>query len=70
MLNMPPFFQRVSALVAPGGYVVSIASRGPATPFYTSAPTLERGFARHGLRTVATGSHDGATYHVAERPVE
>jgi len=68
MLNMPPFFERVSALLAPGGYVVSIASRGPATPFYSSAATLERGFARHGLRTVAEGSHEAATYHVAERP--
>jgi SAM-dependent methyltransferase len=68
MLNMPPFFERVSALVAPGGYVVSIASRGPATPFYTPATTLERGFERHGLRTVAAGTQDAATYHVAERP--
>jgi len=68
MLNMPPFFERVSALVAPGGYVVSIASRGPATPFYSPATTLERGFARHGLRTVAAGGHEAATYHVAERP--
>ena len=68
MLNMPPFFEHVSALLAPGGYVVSIASRGPTTPFYSSATTLERGFARYGLRTVAAGSHEAATYHVAERP--
>ena len=68
MLNMPPFFEPVSALVGPGGYVVTIASRGPGTPFYTPGKTLERGFARHGLRTIAAGSHEGATYHIAERP--
>lgn len=68
MLNMPPFFKPVARITAPGGYVVSIASRGPTTPFYTPAETLERGFERQGLRTVAAGSLEGATYHVAERP--
>jgi SAM-dependent methyltransferase len=68
MMNMPPFFEQVASLVAPGGYVVSIASRGPTTPFYTPAKTLERGFARRGLRTLAAGTSGTATYHVAERP--
>jgi SAM-dependent methyltransferase len=68
MMNMPPFFEQVAELVAPGGYVVSIASRGPATPFYTPSSTLERGFARRGLRTVAAGTPGGAAYHVAQRP--
>jgi SAM-dependent methyltransferase len=66
MMNMPPFFEQVAALVAPGGFVVSIASRGPTTPFYTPARTLERGFGRHGFRTVATDP--AGTYYVAERP--
>jgi SAM-dependent methyltransferase len=66
MMNMPPFFEQVSALVAPGGYVVAIASRGAGTPFYTPAATLERGFGRRGLRTVATDP--GGTHYVAERP--
>jgi SAM-dependent methyltransferase len=68
MLNMPAFFARTAALVAPGGYVVTIASRGPTTPFYTASETLQRGFGRHGLRTVAAGTFGPATYHVAERP--
>jgi SAM-dependent methyltransferase len=68
MLNMPPFFEQVAKLVAPGGYVVSIASRGPTTPFYTPSSTLERGFARRGLRTVAADTSGTATYHVAQRP--
>jgi SAM-dependent methyltransferase len=66
MMNMPPFFERIAALVAPGGYVVSIASRGRTTPFYTSPGTLERGFGRHGLRTVA--AHPDGVYYVAQRP--
>jgi SAM-dependent methyltransferase len=66
MMNMPPFFDRVADLVAPGGYVVSIASRGRITPFFTPAATLERGFGRHGLRTVATDRDE--IYYVAERP--
>ena len=68
MLNMPPFFEQVARLTSPGGYVISIASRGPATPFYTPSQTLARGFERRGLRTVAIGEVDAATYHVAERP--
>jgi SAM-dependent methyltransferase len=67
MLNMPPFFEPVARLTAPGGYVVSIASRGPTTPFYTPAETLTRGFERRGLRELAAGSFEGASYHVAER---
>ena len=68
MLNMPAFFDPTAALVAPGGYVVTIASRGPTTPFYTPPETLDRGFGRRGLRSVAEGSFGAATFHVAERP--
>jgi SAM-dependent methyltransferase len=67
MLNMPPFFDRVAALLAPGGHVVSIASRGPTTPYYTPPGTLSRRFGRLGIETVFTGSHGGATYFVARR---
>jgi SAM-dependent methyltransferase len=66
MMNMPPFFEQVARVLAPGGYVASIASRGPTTPFYTPAATLDRGFGRRGLRTVV--ADPGGTYWVAERP--
>ena len=66
MMNMPVFFDQVAALVAPGGYVVSLASRGAKTPFYTPPATLERGFARHDLRTVAVDP--AGVFYVAERP--
>lgn len=68
MLNMPPFFDQLARLVAPGGYVISIASRGPATPYYTPDGTLTRGFAKRGLRAVAAETAGVATIHVAERP--
>jgi SAM-dependent methyltransferase len=66
MMNMPPFFAQVAELVRPGGYVISIASRGPTTPFYTSAKTLEAGFGKRGFRTIA--ADPAGTYYVAERP--
>jgi SAM-dependent methyltransferase len=66
MMNMPPFFAQVADLVRPGGYVVSIASRGPTTPFYTPAKTLEKGFGKRGFRTIA--ADPAGTYYVAERP--
>jgi SAM-dependent methyltransferase len=67
MLNMPPFFDQVARLVAPGGYVAWASSLGRKTPFYTSEATLRRGFERSGLRTIAAGSAGTGTYYLAER---
>ncbi len=68
MLNMPPFFEPVSALLRPGGSVAHIASRGSTTPFYTSADKLRQGYQRHGLETVAAGTAGPGTYYLARRP--
>jgi SAM-dependent methyltransferase len=68
MANMPPFFAPVSAMVRSGGYVAHVASRGPVTPFYTSAEKLGRGYGRHGLETVASGAAGPGTYYLARRP--
>jgi glutathione peroxidase-family protein len=54
--------------VRPGGHVVHTASRGPLTPFYTSAEKLARGYERHGLETVASGAAGPGTYYLARRP--
>src|SRR3712207_3076478 len=35
MLNMPPFFDRVIALLRPGGFVVNASSFGSRTPLFT-----------------------------------
>jgi trans-aconitate 2-methyltransferase len=68
MLNMPPFFAPVSALLRPGGFLVHIASRGSTTPFYTPARKLRQGFERQGLATFTSGTAGPGTYYVARRP--
>jgi SAM-dependent methyltransferase len=68
LLNMPPFFEQMAHLLRPGGHVISVASRGPATPFFTPAATLERGFRRHGIETVVAGTAGPGTYYLAHRP--
>ena len=68
MLNMPPFFAPVAAMVRGGGHVAHIASRGPVTPFYTSAEKLGQGYGRRGLETVAVGTAGPGTYYLARRP--
>lgn len=68
MMNMPPFFEPVSRLVSRGGHVAKIASRGPATPFHSSAEQLREGFGARGLETVAAGTAGPGTYYLARRP--
>jgi SAM-dependent methyltransferase len=68
LLNMPAFFEHVANLLRPGGHAVVIASRGSTTPFFTPTRTLARGFERHGLETVATGTAGPGTYYLARRP--
>jgi SAM-dependent methyltransferase len=68
MLNMPPFFDKVRALLRPGGVVLNASSYGPRTPFFTPTALLQRGFERRGLSTVAAGGAASGTYYVARRP--
>jgi cyclopropane fatty-acyl-phospholipid synthase-like methyltransferase len=67
MLNMPPFFDRVVALLRPGGFVVNASSYGSRTPFFTPPGLLERGFERRGLRTIAAEQVGLGTYYLAKR---
>jgi threonine dehydrogenase-like Zn-dependent dehydrogenase len=67
MLNMPPFFDRVVALLRPGGFVVNASSYGARTPFFTPPELLERGFERRGLRTIAAEQVGLGTYYLAKR---
>jgi ubiquinone/menaquinone biosynthesis C-methylase UbiE len=67
LLNMPAFFEQVARLLRPGGHVVTVASRGPTTPFFIPAATLERGFRRHGLETVTAATAGPGTYYLARR---
>ena len=68
MLNMPPFFEPLSALLAPGGYAVNVSSFGSRTPFYTPPGLLERGFEKRGVHRVAAGEAGVGTYYVGRRP--
>ena len=67
MLNMPPFFERIAELLAPGGYVLHASTSGSRTPFYTSEQALRKGFERRGVETVAAGSAGEGSYYVARR---
>lgn len=67
MLNMPPFFDRVVALLRPEGCVVNASSYGDRTPFFTLPGLLRRGFERRGLRTIAAGQVGLGTYYLARR---
>jgi SAM-dependent methyltransferase len=68
LLNMPQFYAHVARLLRRGGHVIAVASRGAATPFFTPSEALARGFARHGLESLATGTAGPGTYYVARRP--
>jgi 2-polyprenyl-3-methyl-5-hydroxy-6-metoxy-1,4-benzoquinol methylase len=68
LMNMPPFFAPVSALVRPSGFVAHICSRGATTPFYTPEEKLRQGFEGHGLETVAAGAAGPGTYYLGRRP--
>jgi len=67
-LNMPPFFAEVARVLRPGGHAIVAASSGAATPFYTPAKVLERGFRRRGLQTVSAGEAGDGSYFVARLP--
>jgi SAM-dependent methyltransferase len=67
MLNMPPFFDSVAAVLRPGGFVINASSYGSRTPFFTTPGLLRRGFERRGLRTVAAGQVGLGTYYLARR---
>jgi SAM-dependent methyltransferase len=69
-LNMPPFFAETARVLRPGGHAVIAASFGPATPFYTPASVLRRGFKRAGLEIHAEGEGGIGTYLVARLPPE
>ena len=64
-LNVPPFFAETARVLRPGGFFAIAASSGPATPFYTPDSVLERGFRKHGIELVETGTTGRGTWFVA-----
>lgn len=67
MLNMPPFFDQVVALLIPGGFVVNASSYSARTPFFTPPGLLQRGFERRGVHTITAGQAGLGTYYLAKR---
>jgi ubiquinone/menaquinone biosynthesis C-methylase UbiE len=66
-ISVPAFFDEVTRVLAPGGYVVVVSSLGEATPFYTPERVLKDGFARRGVEEVATGRGGRGTYFLGRR---
>jgi ubiquinone/menaquinone biosynthesis C-methylase UbiE len=66
-LNMPPFFDEIARVLRSGGHVIVAASWGDATPFYTPAAVLERGFLRRGIEPVGAGEQGGGTCWLGRR---
>jgi SAM-dependent methyltransferase len=67
-LNMPPFFKEVARVLRPGGHAVIAASWGSATPFWTPESVLRRGFRRHGMTEVESGTAGAGSFFVARLP--
>jgi SAM-dependent methyltransferase len=63
-VNLPPFFTEIARVLRPGGHVVVVASVGSATPFFTPAPVLARGFRRRGIEEVESGEAADGTYFI------
>jgi demethylmenaquinone methyltransferase/2-methoxy-6-polyprenyl-1,4-benzoquinol methylase len=63
-VNVPPFFSEVARVLAPDGYVLMVATGGAATPFYTPQAVLERGFRRHGIEPLDSGTAGRGTWFV------
>jgi ubiquinone/menaquinone biosynthesis C-methylase UbiE len=67
-ISTPVFFDEIVRVLAPGGHVAIVSSLGPATPFHTPDPLLERGFRERGLDVAETGQTGPGTFLLARRP--
>jgi demethylmenaquinone methyltransferase / 2-methoxy-6-polyprenyl-1,4-benzoquinol methylase len=68
LVNVPPFFAEIARVLRPGGHAAIVATRGPATPFYTPDAVLERGFRRRSLEIADSGSAGDGTWLLARKP--
>jgi ubiquinone/menaquinone biosynthesis C-methylase UbiE len=66
-ISVPVFFDEVSRVLAPRGYLVVVSSLGHKTPFHTPERTLRKGFRRRRIDTVATGTEGPGTYFLGRR---
>lgn len=66
-VNMPLFFTEIDRVLRPGGSVIIVATLGDRTPFSTPEKTVERKFARLGLRRSGGGSAGRGSWFTATR---
>lgn len=66
-VNVPLFFNEIDRVLRPGGSVIVVATHGEGTPFFTPERTIERKFARLGLRRSGGGSAGRGTWFTATR---
>jgi ubiquinone/menaquinone biosynthesis C-methylase UbiE len=64
LVNVPPFFAEIARVLRPGGHVITAATAGSSTPFYTPDSVLERGFRRRGVYRVDAGHAGRGTYFI------
>ena len=67
-VSAPAFFAETARVLAPGGHLVVVSSRGTSTPFHTPAGLLRNGFERRGLEWVGEGAAGPGTYYVMRKP--
>ncbi len=63
-VNLPPFFAEIGRVLRPGGHVIVVASIGSATPFFTPTSVLARGFRRHGIEQLESGTAGDGTFFI------
>lgn len=68
-VSAPAFFGETARVLAPGGSLVIVSSRGTGTPFHTPVALMRRGFEREGLEWVGEGAEGIGTYYVFRRPL-
>jgi SAM-dependent methyltransferase len=66
-VSAPAFFAETARVLAPGGHLIVVSSRGTGTPFHTPVALLRRGFEREGLRWVGEGAAGPGTYYVLHK---
>jgi ubiquinone/menaquinone biosynthesis C-methylase UbiE len=69
-VSAPAFFAETARVLAAGGHLVIVSSRGTGTPFHTPVPLLRRGFEREGLEWVGEGAAGPGTYYVLRKPAQ
>jgi ubiquinone/menaquinone biosynthesis C-methylase UbiE len=66
-ISVPAFFAGTARVLAPGGHLVVVSSRGAGTPAHTPPRLLRRGFEREGLEWVADGAAGPGTWYLLRR---